>query len=124
MATAQDMYTELQRLGHNYSPDKQAYLGTIAGQMVTLYDPNSLDRQGRLAAVSLRAEGLEGYVAKGFLFERPEAVPEAATPPAGEAPKRGRGKKAGVTEGPAATEPGPPGDPAEDPAAPENGAAD
>lgn len=116
METAREMYDRLRELGHNYSPEKQAYKATIAGKMVTLYDPNSADRAGQTAAVSVRAEYLEEYVGKGFLFEpRPiggeRDETQVIAPPPGEgtakteakAP-RGKTKAAAPTGDPASTE--------------------
>lgn len=76
MSEARDIYDALKAYGHDHNPDKQIYKSAIAGKIVVLYDPNSRNRDGELAEVPVRAENVEAYVAKGFVFERPESAPE------------------------------------------------
>lgn len=84
MSEARDIYDALKALGHDHSPDKQTYKSSIAGKIVVVYDPNSRNRDGLLAEVPVRAENIEAYVAKGFVFERPEPEESSDELPAGD----------------------------------------
>lgn len=71
---AAEVVGRLRELGHDYSPDRQAYKASIAGDTCELFDPNSLDREGQPAPVTVRASEADKYVAKGFLTARPVAT--------------------------------------------------
>ena len=87
--SAAPIVAKLKELGpDDHSMAKQIYKSQIAGRLVTLYDPHSLADDGGPAAVTVRAENIEGYLAKGFLVDRPEPRPESTDR---QVSRRGRG---------------------------------
>lgn len=77
-ADARQVYDQLTSLSDRTTPTRTAYLASIAGKVVILYD-----LQGRW--VRVRAENIENYVAKGFTFEEPrqpaQPIPEGPGDP-------------------------------------------
>jgi hypothetical protein len=107
LLSASEVLAQLTELGDDSNPKKQAYKSTIAGHEVELWDltlqTDDPDRtEPYYRKVRLRAEGIEGYLAKGaFAIEEPQHVSQVATvlePPAepeGDPVLTGRGKKGG-----------------------------